>query len=75
MEDLQNRIKEKAHVNVLPYGAITVRQAGSEMTDFETLKELGAFAFTDDGVGVQDASMMLAAKACSKTEYGSSCAL
>jgi dihydroorotase len=61
MEDLQNRIKEKAHVNVLPYGAITVRQAGSEMTDFETLKELGAFAFTDDGVGVQDASMMLAA--------------
>ena len=31
------------------------------MTDFETLKELGAFAFTDDGVGVQDASMMLAA--------------
>ncbi|PGB02888.1 dihydroorotase [Bacillus toyonensis] len=61
MEDLQKRIKEKAHVNVLPYGAITVRQAGSEMTDFETLKELGAFAFTDDGVGVQDASMMLAA--------------
>lgn len=40
MEDLQKRIKEKAHVNVLPYGAITVRQAGSEMTDFETLKNL-----------------------------------
>ena len=58
MEDLQKRIEEKAHVNVLPYGAITVRQAGSEMTDFETLKELGAFAFTDDGVGVQDASMI-----------------
>ena len=33
--------------------SITVRQAGSEMTDFATLKELGAFAFTDDGVGVQ----------------------
>ena len=29
-------LKKKAHVNVLPYGAITVRQAGSEMTDFET---------------------------------------
>ena len=46
------------------------------MTDFETLKELGAFAFTDDGVGVQDASMMLAAmKRAKKIRYGSSCAL
>ena len=61
MEDLQKRIKEKAHVSVLPYASITVRQAGYEMTDLETLKELGAFAFTDDGVGVQDAGMMLAA--------------
>ena len=45
------------------------------MTDFETLKELGAFAFTDDGVGVQDASMMLAAMKRKKIRYGSSCAL
>ena len=31
------------------------------MTDFEALKEAGAFAFTDDGVGVQSAEMMLEA--------------
>ena len=28
------------------------------MTDFEGLKDAGAFAFTDDGVGVQTAGMM-----------------
>jgi dihydroorotase len=61
MEDLQKRIRETAHVRVIPYAAITVRQAGSEMTDFEALKSLGAFAFTDDGVGVQSAAVMLEA--------------
>jgi dihydroorotase len=61
MEALQKRIHETAHVNVLPYASITVRQAGSELTDFATLKELGAFALTDDGVGVQSAAMMLEA--------------
>jgi dihydroorotase len=58
MEWLQSRIRETAYVNVLPYGAITVRQLGKELTDFAALKEAGAFAFTDDGVGVQSAGMM-----------------
>jgi dihydroorotase len=58
MEWLQRRIHETAHVNVLAYGAITIRQLGTELTDFAALKEAGAFAFTDDGVGVQSAGMM-----------------
>lgn len=58
---LQERIKETAHVRVLPYASITVRQLGEELTDFAALKESGAFAFTDDGVGVQSAGMMLEA--------------
>ncbi|MGD6793646.1 dihydroorotase [Metabacillus indicus] len=58
MNWLQDRIEEKAAVRVLPYASITVRQAGKELTDFEKLKEAGAFAFTDDGVGVQSAGMM-----------------
>lgn len=53
-----NRIKETAHVKVLPYASITTRQLGKELTDFKALKEAGAFAFTDDGVGVQSANMM-----------------
>ncbi|AJC24025.1 MULTISPECIES: dihydroorotase [Bacillus] len=58
MEWLQNRIKETSSVRVLPYASITIRQTGEEMTDFEALHEAGAFAFTDDGVGVQTAGMM-----------------
>ncbi|MCP8970220.1 dihydroorotase [Ectobacillus ponti] len=61
MTALMERIAATAHVRVLPYAAITIRQAGSELTDFEALKQLGAFAFTDDGVGVQSAGMMLEA--------------
>ncbi|WP_209122450.1 dihydroorotase [Alkalihalobacillus sp. BA299] len=66
---LQNRIKETAHVRVLPYASITIRELGQELTDFEALAESGAFAFTDDGVGVQNADMMLQAmKEAAKTK-------
>lgn len=58
---LNKRIEETAAVRVLPYASITVRELGKELTDFAELKEAGAFAFTDDGVGVQSAGMMLAA--------------
>ncbi|MGB5947224.1 dihydroorotase [Paenisporosarcina sp.] len=51
-------IKEKAKIRVLPYASITIREAGKERTDLTALKEHGAFAFTDDGVGVQQAGMM-----------------
>jgi dihydroorotase len=51
-------IKEKAMIRVLPYASITIREAGKERTDLAALKEHGAFAFTDDGVGVQQAGMM-----------------
>ncbi|MBO1510487.1 dihydroorotase [Metabacillus bambusae] len=61
MEWLQNRIKETAVVKVLPYASITTRQLGEELTNFSALKEAGAFAFTDDGVGVQSAAKMLEA--------------
>ena len=58
---VQDRIKETANVKVLPYASITVREAGQELTNFAELKEAGAFALTDDGVGVQSAGMMLEA--------------
>jgi dihydroorotase len=58
MEWLYERIRQTAHVNVLPYAAITIRQLGRQLTNFVELKEAGAFAFTDDGVGVQSAQMM-----------------
>lgn len=61
LEWLQARINETAHVRVLPYASITIRELGQELTDFRALKEAGAFALTDDGVGVQSAGMMLEA--------------
>jgi dihydroorotase len=61
MESMQARIKENANVRVLPYGSITIRELGQELTDFAGLKAAGAFALSDDGVGVQSAGMMLEA--------------
>ncbi|WP_251516308.1 MULTISPECIES: dihydroorotase [Staphylococcus] len=67
MQHLNALIEANAQVRVLPYAAITVRQAGQEHVDFEALTQQGAFAFTDDGVGVQQASMMYEAmKAAAK---------
>lgn len=53
-----DRIKENALIRVLPYAAITKRQLGKEITDMKTLAAQGAFAYTDDGVGVQTAGTM-----------------
>ncbi len=61
LEKLNKRIEETAAVKVLPYASITIRELGKELTDFKELKKAGAFAFTDDGVGVQSASLMLEA--------------
>lgn len=58
---LNERIEETAAVRVLPYASITMRELGKELTNLEELGEAGAFAFTDDGVGVQSAGMMLQA--------------
>ncbi|MBW8348608.1 dihydroorotase [Bacillus sp. IITD106] len=58
MSWLVNECKKRGSVKVLPYAAITKNQEGKELVDFAALKEAGAFAFTDDGVGVQTAGMM-----------------
>ena len=53
-------IERDAVVKVLPYATITRRRAGREIVDFAVLKPYVA-AFSDDGSGVQDDGMMLAA--------------
>ncbi|REJ10847.1 dihydroorotase [Halobacillus trueperi] len=58
MKKLMEKIKQDASVRVLPYASITTRQLGRELVDMTTLSQMGAFAFTDDGVGVQTAGMM-----------------
>ncbi|USG67612.1 dihydroorotase [Brevibacillus ruminantium] len=61
VQEILKKASEAGKARVLPYGAITVRQLGKELTDFAALKEAGIFALTDDGVGVQSAGMMKAA--------------
>lgn len=58
VESLMQRIKKDAVVRVLPYGSITHGLKGESLTDLGALNKAGAFAFTDDGVGVQTAGMM-----------------
>lgn len=53
-------IDRDAVISVLPYGAITVGRKGMETVDFHAMKG-GCVAFSDDGSGVQDESMMLRA--------------
>jgi dihydroorotase len=69
MEMVQKKIEDTAHCRVLPYASITIRQIGEELTDFKALIDKGAFAFTDDGVGIQSAGMMYKAMKEAK-KYG-----
>src|SRR5699024_4722018 len=61
LQSVNDRIKETAKIRVLPYASITERLVGNTLTDMSALKDAGAFAFTDDGVDVQSADMMLQA--------------
>lgn len=61
METIMTRIKEKAKIRVLPYASITKGLKGKELTNLDELATAGAFAFTDDGVGIQEANMMFQA--------------
>lgn len=58
LEMINQLIEERAVIRVLPYGSLTVAQSGDERTDLAALKAHGAVAFSDDGVGVQEAATM-----------------
>ncbi|MCC5895015.1 MAG: dihydroorotase [Alkalibacterium sp.] len=64
VEDLnriQSIIAKDACVKVKQYVPITKGLTSEELTDQEALHEAGAFAFTNDGVGVQSAGTMFKA--------------
>lgn len=53
-------IRKTAKVHVYPYATITKGELGEELSDIESLSK-AAFGFSDDGRGVQNEKMMLAA--------------
>jgi dihydroorotase len=52
--------------NVYPIGAITKGREGKELAEIGSMKQRGAVAFSDDGVGVADPSVMRKALQYSK---------
>ncbi len=56
----QDIIDRDAAIRVLPYGAITVNEAGERLADMDAMAA-NICAFSDDGHGVQNREMMLAA--------------
>lgn len=54
-------IQKDAQVRVIPYASITKEEKGIELSDMEDVNEMGICAFSDDGVGVQNANQMLEA--------------
>lgn len=58
MQRIQQLIKDTALVNVKQYAPITELLTSETLTDQEALIEAGAFAFTNDGIGVQTAGTM-----------------
>lgn len=65
---LKDRIKRNALVNVYICSALTVGRQGRELTNFVSLKEAGAVAFSDDGSSIDDAGLMTAAFEKSKEQ-------
>lgn len=57
MRLLTDLIERDAAISVFPYATITVGEKGEALTDFGALKSV-AIAFSDDGKGVQDESLM-----------------
>lgn len=61
LKDFQAIVQRDALVHVHSYAPITQCLSSNTLTDQKALKEQGAIAFTNDGVGVQDASTMFEA--------------
>ncbi|MBA4494219.1 dihydroorotase [Paenactinomyces guangxiensis] len=66
VREILAKAEQAGCARVLPYGAITVRELGQELTDMAALKAAGVIGVTDDGVGIQSSKMMKEAmrKAC-----------
>lgn len=58
LDFVNEQARKLASTRVLVITAITEGQKGDKLTDFSSLKDHGAIAFSDDGRGVQDPQMM-----------------
>ena len=52
-----DKAREVSPINVLPVGAITIGQAGKEITDIAAMREAGIYAISEDGKSVMDSGI------------------
>ncbi len=57
-EMMMSRAKEAGGARLLPFGAITKKTEGKELTEMADLKEAGAIGVSDDGVCVMNSGVM-----------------
>lgn len=60
-EKMQQMIKHNQQtgvVHVAQYSSVTVNRQGDQLVDFQAMKDAGAFAFSNDGSGIQTAGTM-----------------
>ena len=58
MNEMLERNAQEGVIHVKQYSPVTVGRAGKEVVDFATQRQAGAFAFSDDGSGIQTAGVM-----------------
>ena len=58
LQKILGEAKRVGVCNVFPYGSVTIGEKGEELTDFESLQNAGAIAFSDDGMPVTSAKIM-----------------
>ena len=68
MQDYLKLIASNSVVHTYPYGTITRKEAGKQLSDLDGMRKLGIKAFSDDGVGMNDQELLKQALLKSKEE-------
>lgn len=58
MQEYLKLIERESVVHTYPYGTITVKEQGKQLSDIQGMRKLGVRWFSDDGVGMNDQNLM-----------------
>lgn len=58
MEAYQELIERESVIRTIPYGTITIDEAGQQPVDYEAMKKAGIRWFSDDGTGIANTAIM-----------------
>ena len=58
LEEIIQKVRKVNLCNILPYASVSKGEKGEELVNFESLKNAGAIAFSDDGMPVVNSKLM-----------------